>query len=509
MPDPIQSTAPVAPDPSTVAPQGPMPSLGAAPAPPSLAAATPTRPSIWSAVVTGALQGLAGSAGATHFGGGLAGGAANVLAQKQLAVENQRAQTAQDSSIKFQSAQAAQSVAEATRNNAVAAALPQEAADAHGKSQLEMAQSLQAMGITPTVIADDTHAGATAGLQSLTQSQGAVPHLFNLEVGGQHLAYDLTQLSGAPQGLTLINNARDIQGLPPLTAGQWRQTPKPAQAQTAEGALKFFAPPPSKSLPEAEGKLSQYQGWLKAYSMRPDADPVTTAKVQSVVDNLTGVRDGIKKDALLMASQDAYKKSYAQKQARNDVDKADYQASLADGDVTGWKPDPKAFMSEQQYNAANTKFVSGDYAKAQDVEKSYQTFEEAYNNRNSAPTGAGSMVALANHLGNSMAGIKGGRATSDIIHAHQDAAGVADRLQVMANKLTTGSVLAENQWNDFRGLIKKARDLTWTNAINNAHGLGVPIKDGMLPSDVTPAKSGSAPAKQTNKYSDLGAIPAN
>lgn len=509
MADPIQSTALVAPDPSTVAPQGPMPSLGAAPAPPSLAQATPTRPSVWSAVVQGALQGLAGSAGANHFGSGLAGGAANVLAQKQLAVENQRAQAAQDSSIKFQSAQAAQSVAEATRNNAVAAALPQEAADAHGKSQLEMAQSLQSMGITPTVIADDTHAGATAGLQSLTQSQGAVPHLFNLEVGGQHLAYDLTQLSGTPQGLTLINNTRDIQGLPPLTAAQWKQTPKPAQAQTAESALKFFAPPPSKSLPEAEGKLQQYQGWLKAYNMRPDADPVAAAKVQSVVDNLTGIRDGLKTQAKSTVASDAYSKAYAQKTARDAADKAGYQ-SQATGDVTGWTPPANSSMSEQQFNAANTKFVSGAYAKAQDTEKGYQMFQTAYNDRGNATTGAQSMLALSQHLANTFGNVKGARITKDMIQEHLGARSISDDAVAATNKLVNGDRLSENQWTAFHGLINDARGLTWKNTIQQAHALGVPIKQGMLPDDVVPAKAGSAPAaKQTNKYSFLGAVPAN
>src|SRR5690349_21850368 len=59
-----------------------------APPQPQAPAAQPQKPSVWKAVVQGALNGLAGSAGAKSFGGGLAAGAAGDLAQQQLQKEN-------------------------------------------------------------------------------------------------------------------------------------------------------------------------------------------------------------------------------------------------------------------------------------------------------------------------------------------------------------------------------------------------------------------------------------
>lgn len=64
----------------------------AAPAPQPSQPAQPQKPSLWKAVVTGALNGLAGSAGSTSFGGGLARGAGGELS----AEERQRQQPAQD-----------------------------------------------------------------------------------------------------------------------------------------------------------------------------------------------------------------------------------------------------------------------------------------------------------------------------------------------------------------------------------------------------------------------------
>lgn len=64
----------------------------AAPAPQPSQPAQPQKPSLWRAVVTGALNGLAGSGGATSFGGGLGRGAAGEL----NAQEQARQQPAQD-----------------------------------------------------------------------------------------------------------------------------------------------------------------------------------------------------------------------------------------------------------------------------------------------------------------------------------------------------------------------------------------------------------------------------
>jgi hypothetical protein len=159
------------PDIGTPAPQPP-PSLGAQ-APP-----TPPPPpinSVWSEVVKGALAGLAGSRGATHFGGGLAAGAGGYLQEKQQEVEN--AQKAQQ--LQFESARAADS--HITALNAA-----READDAHAEhaqqladNQLVYAQTQKALGFSPTITiasdnTNDTHAQAVGAHTTLANRNGGV-----------------------------------------------------------------------------------------------------------------------------------------------------------------------------------------------------------------------------------------------------------------------------------------------------------------------------------------------
>lgn len=293
-----QAPAPMpAPEPTDQSPAAPGTTPSPAPAGP-----TPSVP-VWRQIVMGALEGAAGATGQKHFGGGLAGGAQNYLAQQQQQKENaiQQAQVETQkakaqSDISFQSAQAANSVAEAAKNNAIAANMPQEAKDAHEKSAIALMGQMQDLGISPSVIADDTNEGAHGALQALNQAgaaQGGVPHIFNIEVGGQHLAYDLSQLSGTPQGLAIVNQTRQMQGQDPVTAAQWKGTPKAAQAQASENALNFLNPPPSKNSGEATGKLAQYQSVLNAYKAKPNADPEQLKKLQGVVDNLSSAKDAL------------------------------------------------------------------------------------------------------------------------------------------------------------------------------------------------------------------------
>jgi hypothetical protein len=49
------------------------------------------QPSVWKDIVMGALNGLAGGAGQTHFGGGLAAGAAGEIQAQERAAANKQA----------------------------------------------------------------------------------------------------------------------------------------------------------------------------------------------------------------------------------------------------------------------------------------------------------------------------------------------------------------------------------------------------------------------------------
>jgi hypothetical protein len=503
-------SSPAMPDPQV---QSADPSAAAAPAPADTSnvpppVAAPAKPALWKGILQGALEGLAGGKGATSFGGGVAGGAAGVMAAHQQQAENdlqQKASARADKQLQitsqFQSAQAAQAVAQAKVNSARAASLPQESRDAHDAAQVGLLEHMQALGLSPVSVSDDTHDGAVSALNQLGQTQGSIPHLFNLEVGGKHVAFDLNQLSGTPQGLTIINNMREATGQPALTAQQWAQTPKAAQTQASEGALKFFAPPAPANAQQAQGNYLQYKSTLDAYNKKPNPNPDVVKGLTDLTSKLKTVADGMKSSDRGDKAADAYANARAQKEGRTDADKEYYQNQLSTGDVTGWKPRPGAIMSEQQFNAANTKFSSTRLNAANATEAGYQMFQQAYENRKDAKTGAGSMLALASHMGTTFGTLKGMRQTQDIIHEHQNARGIADKAEVYAKKLTNGEIISDNQWKEFGDLISHARNLAWKNTINEAHSAGIPVTKDMVPADVVPSAS-------QNKHADLGFVPS-
>ena len=86
---------------------------------------------------------------------------------------------------------------------------------------------------------------------------------------------------------------------------------------------------------------------------------------------------------------------------------------------------------------------------AEQVEKSYQMMNQAYNEYQGAaaqgkdlPTGAQSMVALSTHLATTFGNVKGARITKDMIQEHLGARSVSDAATVAIQKLTNGDVLS-------------------------------------------------------------------
>lgn len=141
-------------------------------------------------------------------------------------------------------------------------------------------------------------------------------------------------------------------------------------------------------------------------------------------------------------------------------------------------------IRQQQADRQDTNFIDKNYVKpANDAEKSYQMFMDAYNNRNNAKTGAPSMLALSTHLATTFGNVKGSRVTKDMIQEHLGARGISDKALVAVQKLTNGDVLSENQWNEFRDLIANSRRLNWEAAQKEAKRRNVDIS-GSLPADL-------------------------
>jgi hypothetical protein len=120
--------------------------------------------------------------------------------------------------------------------------------------------------------------------------------------------------------------------------------------------------------------------------------------------------------------------------------------------------------NEKAINAHDKAYVQ----PAEQVEKSYQMMNQAYNEYQGAaaqgkdlPTGAQSMVALSTHLATTFGNVKGSRITKDMIQEHLGARSVSDAALVATQKLTNGDVLSPAQWSAFHDLISNSRRLSW------------------------------------------------
>ena len=153
---------------------------------------------------------------------------------------------------------------------------------------------------------------------------------------------------------------------------------------------------------------------------------------------------------------------------------------------------------------------------AEQVEKSYQMMNQAYNEYQGAaaqgkdlPTGAQSMVALSTHLATTFGNVKGSRITKDMIQEHLGARSVSDAATVAIQKLTNGDVLSPAQWSAFHDLISTSRNLSWKAAATEAQRKAIPTN--FLPPDLNRLGSGIASPNQNNSPNggsfDWGSLP--
>lgn len=192
------------------------------------------QPSVWKAIVAGALAGLAGSAGAKHFGSGLAGGAAGVIEEKQRESENAQHQQ----QLQFESAQAADSHIRALYEARAADNANQD----HKIAMQDYAANTQAyakiFGDNPDIkisgnTESETHAQAQGGLTTLAnQNGGLIPGVstvsspatsdkstHDIAVWAKPTSQDLT--SNPNGNLALVNEYRKLHNQPLLSANDW------------------------------------------------------------------------------------------------------------------------------------------------------------------------------------------------------------------------------------------------------------------------------------------------
>jgi hypothetical protein len=148
--------------------------------------------------------------------------------------------------------------------------------------------------------------------------------------------------------------------------------------------------------------------------------------------------------------------------------------------------------NEKAINAHDKAYVQ----PAEQVEKSYQMMNQAYNEYQGAaaqgqdlPTGAQSMVALSTHLATTFGNVKGSRITKDMIQEHLGARSVSDSALVAIQKLTNGDVLSPAQWSAFHDLISNSRRLSWQIAATEAQRKAIPTN--FLPPDLANVGQGN------------------
>lgn len=326
-----QPSAPPIPQQAPAAPAAPS---AQAPAP---APATPVaagQPSVWKNLVLGAIAGLAGSSGSTHFGGGLAQGAAGAINEQQRQIQNKNTQQ----QLNFESVKAADDHIRALNEARQADQLNANEKIDYKQKSADYQNFLQDnFGIEPDLSFNDSHTDAIAALNtaSARNPSGQIPPVVTVhqpEADGTHgsiAAYSPSQQQMQQNSsgfLKLANTGRAAQGLPDFDATTWNSMGFKGQRDAAQGALSYLKPTVSFSLDKGKPDylpvvLAQRQQQLQTYENhkdingKADADPTVAKQLQAGVDYLQSAWD----KGNSMESAQAQQSAGASEQGRLDV----------------------------------------------------------------------------------------------------------------------------------------------------------------------------------------------
>lgn len=138
-----------------------------------------------------------------------------------------------------------------------------------------------------------------------------------------------------------------------------------------------------------------------------------------------------------------------------------------------------ARLRNTELNQFNSKFVNN----ATDIETNFKKAQAAVDAYNANPkTGAAGMVLLAQHLGTTFGSVKGASTGEHMISEHQNAIGLADKLDRWLNQASTGQPLSKTQIGEFMHMVAETRQITWQVAAKEASRRKIPID--FLPADV-------------------------
>jgi hypothetical protein len=330
--------------------------------------------SVWKDIVMGALHGLAGSAGAKHFGGGLAGGAQGEFAAKQQEVENAQNAT----KLQFESVAAADKHIEATQEHARANVLSDQEKLNYAKSSAEYQAYLQDnFGIEPDLSFNDSHPEAIGALGTSAQANGGkIPPVVTVQqpapdgTHGTIAAYSPSneQMRQNSAGYRdAVNQSRRVQGLPDVDNTSWNSLGFKGQRDQAQAAIADMKPTPAFSLDKSkpdylpvvlatkQQQLKQYQAHKDANG-NADANPATVKQLQAGIDFLQSSWDTTNKAetaqaaALTTAQQTAmipFKEQDQRFQSALQQQKSVFDSQLSDSKTRNQKADEMTLKENQ------------------------------------------------------------------------------------------------------------------------------------------------------------------
>jgi len=470
------------------------------------------QPSVWKNLVMGAIAGLAGSAGAKHFGAGAAGGAAGYLEQKQQQTVN--AQNKQQ--LQFESVQAADQHIKALNEARRADQLDEDdKLDYKQKSADYQAFLQDNFGIEPNLSFNDSHTEAIAALTTGANANGGkIPPVATVQQpspDGGHgtiAAYSPTQnqmQTNANGFRSLINQQRRVQGLPDIDSATFNSLGFKGQRDAAQAAIEFLKPTPPFSLDKTKPDylpvvLAQRQQALQTYQAHkdpmngdPDANPAVVSQLQAGIDYLKSAWDSsnaMENKQLTdqtTATENAKaatpqgKATLAKTQA--DTAKAQFEADQEKREAAQiGQPDPTGFSSQltsKEYDKRYDSFTkSKDYQTLQTLQGSYQQFQSVKADLDAGKdmTGAQSVVGLFNAIGISatpLAG-KGMRINQNTIEEHVGARGVDQAAYQKLLSLKNGDVITPQQLRDYSTIATQVYRDSYVNAVDEAHRQGLP-----------------------------------
>lgn len=362
------------------------------------------------------------------------------------------------------------------------------------KAQFEKQQREAILGATQAAIRRGPN-GEPQGvdydkLENEATARGALPGSTNeLQKQRQALAEQAQKLSDEQAAAHLKENSRVHQVVAGIGAAGPEGSPQREQAfqqaamqEGKDHGMKAIADWPTKAPSDSDlaawdTKLGMHGQALEDRKTQSEIDKNEKAATQAQLEaRYLGIKQRQQLKQPVSPEDTAFANQYAKM-------KTDLSPSL-NPIVLNYKAKADA-RADEKVNQHDADFIDKNYVKpANDKEQSYQMFQEAYDNRNNAKTGAESMLALSTHLATTFGNVKGARVTKDMIEHHLGARGVGDSALVAVQKLTNGDVLSPDQWDAFKSLITNARNLNWQTAKKEADRRGVDIS-GSLPADLT------------------------